>query len=141
VSRTRHSISKTAGLIGDDGRAIEDPVHPSPPCTAPNTPSATAPKGGSAAPPPTTSRRAGSSTTARAPRSGSRNLSPDKHTGKGKEKRKEFHAYLVLSNMTGIRTEEVRPLEWKRTHLNPVKGERCTCDQQHSETLPPHIEV
>ncbi|MDN3240994.1 site-specific integrase [Glycomyces tritici] len=52
-----------------------------------------------------------------------------------------FHAYLVVSNMTGIRTEEVRPLEWKRTHLNPVKGERCTCDQVHTETLPPHVEV
>jgi hypothetical protein len=45
-----------------------------------------------------------------------------------------FHSYLVVSNMTGIHTEEVRPLEWKRTHLNPIKGERCTCDQQHVET-------
>lgn len=52
-----------------------------------------------------------------------------------------FHAYLVLSNLTGIRTEEVRPLEWKRTHLNPVKDETCSCGQRHRETLPPHIEV
>lgn len=52
-----------------------------------------------------------------------------------------MHAYLVMSNLTGIRTEEVRPLEWARTHLNPIKDEECTCGQRHRETLPPHIEV
>lgn len=50
-------------------------------------------------------------------------------------------AYLKVSNFTGIRTEEVRPLEWSRTHLNPVAGEECSCGQRHRETLPPHIEV
>lgn len=52
-----------------------------------------------------------------------------------------FHAYLVVSNLTGIRTEEVRPLEWSRTHLNPVEDEICSCGKRHRETLPPHIEV
>ncbi|GAA2267185.1 site-specific integrase [Glycomyces scopariae] len=52
-----------------------------------------------------------------------------------------FHAYLVVSNLTGIRTEEVRPLEWSRTHLNPIEDETCSCGKRHRETLPPHIEV
>ncbi|WP_157974681.1 site-specific integrase [Glycomyces dulcitolivorans] len=51
------------------------------------------------------------------------------------------YPYVVVSNTSGIRTEEVRPLEWERTHANPVAGEMCTCDRVHKETLPPHIEV
>ena len=52
-----------------------------------------------------------------------------------------MEAYLKVSNFTGIRTEEVRPLEWSRTHLNPVEGEECSCGRWHRETLPPHVEV
>ncbi|CAM3313859.1 site-specific integrase [Stackebrandtia soli] len=40
-----------------------------------------------------------------------------------------FHSYLVLSLMTGVRTEEARALTWKHVHL-----------EQISE-VPPHVEV
>lgn len=44
-------------------------------------------------------------------------------------KRTSIHAYLVLSLLTGIRTEEARALTWKRVHLQPGDG------------LPPYVEV
>ncbi|MCC3761724.1 tyrosine-type recombinase/integrase [Glycomyces sp. TRM65418] len=52
-----------------------------------------------------------------------------------------LHAYVALSMFTGVRTEEARPLKREHTHLNPVKGERCTCGRVHKEDLPPHVEV
>jgi len=58
-----------------------------------------------------------------------------------------LHGYIAVSVFTGVRTEEARPLKWKHTHLNPVKGQTCTCGKQHTETmpdgrpLPPHVEV
>ncbi|GAB3236385.1 site-specific integrase [Glycomyces halotolerans] len=52
-----------------------------------------------------------------------------------------IHAYVALSMFTGVRTEEARPLKWEHTHLNPVKGERCSCGRVHRETLPAHVEV
>jgi integrase len=54
---------------------------------------------------------------------------------------KWIHAYIALSVFTGVRTEEARPLKWENTHLNPVKGETCSCGREHSEALPPHLEV
>jgi len=56
-------------------------------------------------------------------------------------------AYIALSAFTGIRTEEARPLEWEHTHLNPVKGQICSCGREHQEVmldgnpLPPHVEI
>lgn len=43
--------------------------------------------------------------------------------------RSRLHAYIVLSLLTGIRTEEARALAWDRVHLEQVG------------TMPPHIEV
>lgn len=40
-----------------------------------------------------------------------------------------LHAYVVVSLMTGIRTEEARALTWNRVHLD------------HDGDIPPHIEV
>jgi integrase len=40
-----------------------------------------------------------------------------------------LHAYIVVSLLTGIRTEEARALSWDRVHLQPVGA------------MPPHIEV
>lgn len=40
-----------------------------------------------------------------------------------------IHAYLVLSLLTGIRTEEARALQWQHVHLEPTDGN------------PPHMEV
>lgn len=40
-----------------------------------------------------------------------------------------LYAYVVVSLMTGIRTEEARELKWDRVHLDPDNGS------------PPHIEV
>ncbi|KPC70914.1 integrase, partial [Thermoactinomyces vulgaris] len=54
---------------------------------------------------------------------------------------KWIHAYIALSIFTGVRTEEARPLKWENTHLNPVKGETCSCGRMHPESLPPHVEV
>jgi integrase len=52
-----------------------------------------------------------------------------------------MYAYVALSMFTGVRTEEARPLRWEHTHLNPAKGERCSCGRVHTEDLPPHVEV
>ncbi|WP_026929836.1 site-specific integrase [Glycomyces tenuis] len=52
-----------------------------------------------------------------------------------------IYAYVALSMFTGVRTEEARPLKWEHTHLNPAKGERCSCRRVHKEDLPPHVEV
>jgi integrase len=52
-----------------------------------------------------------------------------------------IYAYVALSMFTGVRTEEARPLKWEHTHLNPIKGERCSCRRVHREDLPPHVEV
>ncbi|MDA1359815.1 site-specific integrase [Glycomyces luteolus] len=54
---------------------------------------------------------------------------------------KPIHAYIAMSMFTGVRTEEARPLKWQHTHLNPVKGQICSCGGEHSEDLPPHVEV
>lgn len=54
---------------------------------------------------------------------------------------KPIHAYIAMSLFTGVRTEEARPLKWKHTHLNPVKGQTCSCGSEHSQDLPPHVEV
>ncbi len=43
--------------------------------------------------------------------------------------RSRLHAYIVVSLLTGIRTEEARALTWDRVHLEQVG------------TMPPHIEV
>ncbi|MGH3798047.1 MAG: site-specific integrase [Pseudonocardiaceae bacterium] len=43
--------------------------------------------------------------------------------------RSRLHAYIVVSLLTGIRTEEARALTWDRVHLDQVG------------TMPPHIEV
>jgi integrase len=40
-----------------------------------------------------------------------------------------LHAYIVVSLLTGIRTEEARALTWDRVHLDRVRD------------MPPHIEV
>lgn len=40
-----------------------------------------------------------------------------------------FHAYLVVSMLTGVRTEEARALRWDHVHLEPEGG------------IPPHVEV
>ena len=40
-----------------------------------------------------------------------------------------LNAYIVLSLLTGVRTEEARALTWDRVHLNDMEG------------LPPHVEV
>jgi integrase len=40
-----------------------------------------------------------------------------------------IHAYVVVSLLVGIRTEEVRPLKWNHVHLSPADG------------VVPHIEV
>jgi integrase len=40
-----------------------------------------------------------------------------------------LHAYIVISLLTGIRTEEARALSWNRVHLQRVGA------------MPPHIEV
>jgi integrase len=39
------------------------------------------------------------------------------------------HAYVVLSLLVGVRTEEARPLRWQHVHLTPPKGTK------------PHVEV
>jgi integrase len=39
------------------------------------------------------------------------------------------HAYVVLSLLVGVRTEEARPLRWQHVHLSPPKGTQ------------PHVEV
>ncbi|OIV37856.1 site-specific integrase [Mangrovactinospora gilvigrisea] len=40
-----------------------------------------------------------------------------------------LHAYIVVSLLIGVRTEEARPLTWDHVHLHPVGD------------IPPHIEV
>lgn len=40
-----------------------------------------------------------------------------------------LYAYLVLSLLSGVRTEEARPLSWDHVHLSPPDG------------VPPHVEV
>ena len=52
-----------------------------------------------------------------------------------------IHPYIALSVFTGVRTEEARPLKWQHTHLNPVKGEICSCGGEHPETSAPFVEV
>lgn len=52
-----------------------------------------------------------------------------------------IHPYIALSVFTGVRTEEARPLRWEHTHLNPIKGETCSCGQEHPETGKPYVEV
>ena len=42
---------------------------------------------------------------------------------------RRLHAYLVLSLMTGVRTEEARELTWSHVHLDPPEG------------IPPHVAV
>jgi integrase len=54
---------------------------------------------------------------------------------------KPIGAYIAISALTGIRTEEARPLEWRHLHLNPVKGQQCSCGRIHDHDLPPHVEV
>lgn len=44
-----------------------------------------------------------------------------------------MHAYIVLSLLTGARTEELRALRWEEVHLFPV--------QVGAVTVPPHIAV
>ncbi|MDT0303982.1 tyrosine-type recombinase/integrase [Streptomonospora wellingtoniae] len=41
----------------------------------------------------------------------------------------QLHAYVVLSLLIGVRTEEARALEWRHVHLEPPAG------------APPHVEV
>ncbi|WP_198667268.1 tyrosine-type recombinase/integrase [Glycomyces dulcitolivorans] len=50
-------------------------------------------------------------------------------------------AYIAISALAGIRTEEARPLEWRHLHLNPVEGQRCSCGSVHDHDLPPHVEM
>ncbi|WP_026928800.1 tyrosine-type recombinase/integrase [Glycomyces tenuis] len=52
-----------------------------------------------------------------------------------------IHPYIALSVFTGVRTEEARPLKWENTHLNPVKGQVCSCGTKHPETEAPYVEV
>lgn len=59
------------------------------------------------------------------------------HASRGKP----IHAYIAMSMFTGVRTEEARPLKWQHTHLNPTKGRTCSCGSEHSQDLPPHVEV
>jgi integrase len=54
---------------------------------------------------------------------------------------KPIGAYIAISALTGIRTEEARPLEWRHLHLNPVKSQTCSCGHVHDHDLPPHVEV
>lgn len=44
-----------------------------------------------------------------------------------------LHAYIVVSLLTGGRTEELRALKWEHVHLEPTTV--------GSRTLPPHLEV
>jgi integrase len=44
-------------------------------------------------------------------------------------RRSRLHAYVVLSLLVGVRTEEARPMAWKHVHLCPAGG------------VPPHVEV
>ncbi|WP_439675682.1 site-specific integrase [Embleya sp. MST-111070] len=44
-------------------------------------------------------------------------------------KASRLHAYVVVSLLLGVRTEEARPLTWAHVHLNPAND------------APPHIEV
>ena len=41
-----------------------------------------------------------------------------------------MRAYLFLSILSGIRTEEARALQWKHVHLQP--SENCSCGENHS---------
>lgn len=50
-------------------------------------------------------------------------------------------AYIALSVFTGIRTEEARPLEWRHLHLNPTRGQICSCGSEHVESRLPHVEI
>lgn len=52
-----------------------------------------------------------------------------------------IRGYIALSVLTGIRTEEARPLEWRHLHLHPVEGQVCSCGQVHPNTLPPYVEM
>lgn len=52
-----------------------------------------------------------------------------------------IHAYLALTLLTGVRPEEARPLTWRHTHLNPVRGVLCSCGTVHDKDLPAHVEV
>jgi site-specific recombinase XerD len=49
--------------------------------------------------------------------------------------------YIALSVLTGIRTEEARPLQWRHLHVHPVKGQICSCGQVHPKTLAPYAEM
>lgn len=44
-------------------------------------------------------------------------------------RRSRLHAYVVLSLLVGVRTEEARPMTWRHVHLRPANG------------VPPHVEV
>ncbi|MDA1362493.1 site-specific integrase [Glycomyces luteolus] len=52
-----------------------------------------------------------------------------------------IRGYIALSVFTGIRTEEARPLEWRHLHLNPTRGQICSCGQEHLQTVAPHVEI
>ncbi|MFC3490971.1 site-specific integrase [Glycomyces rhizosphaerae] len=52
-----------------------------------------------------------------------------------------IRGYIALSVLTGIRTEEARPLQWRHLHLHPVKGQICSCGQVHPKTLTPYVEM
>jgi integrase len=54
---------------------------------------------------------------------------------------KPISAYIAISALCGIRTEEARPLEWRHVHLNPVKDQVCSCGRVHDHDLPPHVEM
>ncbi len=45
-----------------------------------------------------------------------------------------LHAYIVVSLLTGARTEELRALRWEHVHLDPPS-------RPGSVLLPPHVEV
>lgn len=47
--------------------------------------------------------------------------------------RHRMHNYLVVSLLTGARTEELRALRWEHVHLDPVR--------HGVEVVPPHVEV
>jgi integrase len=44
-----------------------------------------------------------------------------------------LHAYIVVSLLTGARTEELRALRWEHVHLDPA--------QMPGSMVPPHVEV
>jgi integrase len=48
-----------------------------------------------------------------------------------------LYAYVVLSLLSGVRTEEARPLTWDHVHLSPEEDDRARQD----DPVPPHVAV